>query len=467
MTWPAAQHHCFAIERRLTRPGLAVSLDAKVAEALADLLPLLCCGEEAAVVGFDRLGRAGGLDPALRSTLRQIADDERRHDAILRGLRAALPARPQDRAVSSAPGISISICRAAAQCCIWRELPALDAAVCTILSRLLRPGAAISRDDTVRAVLSHIRQDETRHVMVSRRHRIGCGRPAGSAQRRRRGARRAGRIAGPWRGCIRGAWRRSRPAAGGHRAAARWPVAAMTSSAPHAPPWTSRAQLSVLGTGSALPGEPVATEALIALIGDRFGIGCAREALAVAQRLGIHSRHVCRDFTRRQEPARGGDSNPELAARAVKAALADAGIAIGDIGFLIGHTTTPCQPLPANIAHVADRLGYSGPHVELRQACTGFANALMIATGLLSAAGSRPVVIVGSETGSLFFDPQRLARRSRPDRQYGADGRRCRCHRAGARQQAGCSDRGGVDRVDRTGPQAGYPAASRRAGICP
>jgi 3-oxoacyl-[acyl-carrier-protein] synthase III len=183
----------------------------------------------------------------------------------------------------------------------------------------------------------------------------------------------------------------------------------MTNSAPHAPPWTSSARLSVLGTGSALPGEPVSTDALIALIGNRFGIGCEREASAVAQRLGIHSRHVCRDFAQRHEPPRGGDSNPDLAARAVRVALADAGLTIDDIGYLIGHTTTPEQPLPANIAHVADRLGYSGPHVELRQACTGFANALMIATGLLGSPDARPVVIVGSETGSLFFDPLRLA----------------------------------------------------------
>ncbi len=176
-----------------------------------------------------------------------------------------------------------------------------------------------------------------------------------------------------------------------------------------APPWTSQARLAVLGTGLALPGEPLSTEALIALVSCRFEIGCAREAKSVAQRMAITSRHVCRDFNHRYEPARSGDSNADLAARAVKAALADAGLTVDDIGYLIGHTTTPEQPLPANIAHVADRLGYSGPHVELRQACTGFANALMIATGLLAAVGARPVVIVGSETGSLFFDPLRLA----------------------------------------------------------
>ena len=177
----------------------------------------------------------------------------------------------------------------------------------------------------------------------------------------------------------------------------------------NAPPWTSQSRLAVLGTGLALPGEPIPTEALIALVDSRFEISCAREAKAVAQRMEISSRHVCRDFNHRREPARAGDSNADLAARAVRAALAEAGLKIDDIGFLIGHTATPDQPLPSNIAHVADRLGYSRPHVELRQACTGFANALMIATGLLAAPEARPVAIVGSETGSLFFDPLRLA----------------------------------------------------------
>lgn len=91
------------------------------------------------------------------------------------------------------------------------------------------------------------------------------------------------------------------------------------------------------------------------------------------------------------------------------AALDNACLAVSEIGYLVGHTSTPEQSLPANIALVADRLEYGGPHVELRQACTGFANALMIASGLLAMPGAKPVAIVGSETGSLFFDPLRMS----------------------------------------------------------
>jgi 3-oxoacyl-[acyl-carrier-protein] synthase-3 len=45
--------------------------------------------------------------------------------------------------------------------------------------------------------------------------------------------------------------------------------------------------------------------------------------------------------------------------------------------------------------------------MELRQACTGFANALVIAQGLTAVPGVKAVGVVGSETGSVYFDPQR------------------------------------------------------------
>jgi 3-oxoacyl-[acyl-carrier-protein] synthase III len=171
--------------------------------------------------------------------------------------------------------------------------------------------------------------------------------------------------------------------------------------------WTTTRTLAVLGTGRALPGAAVETEALIATMTKRFGFARHREARIIADRLAISSRHLCRDFAARDEDARDGDANPDLAARAVAAALDDAGLGLADLAYLIGHTATPLRELPANIALVADQLGYRGPHVELRQACTGFANALMIAHGLI-AMGSGAVAIVGSETGSLFFDPHDL-----------------------------------------------------------
>jgi 3-oxoacyl-[acyl-carrier-protein] synthase III len=92
----------------------------------------------------------------------------------------------------------------------------------------------------------------------------------------------------------------------------------------------------------------------------------------------------------------------------LRGALRAAGLATGDVRYLIGHTASPSSLVPPNVALIAELVGYDGPFVELRQACTGFANALVIARGLV-AAGGGPVAIVGSETGSVFFDPQRAA----------------------------------------------------------
>ena len=164
----AAVPHCFRVEGRHSHFRYFALLDPEPAAALAALLPLLSCGEEAAAVGFDRLSQATALDTSTRGTLCKIVDDERCHDAMLRGLQAALPRARLDTAVlNRARRFHLRLSRGGTVLHLAR-IAGLDAAVCTILSRLLRPGCPAARDDGVRSVLSHIRRDETSHVMVSR-----------------------------------------------------------------------------------------------------------------------------------------------------------------------------------------------------------------------------------------------------------------------------------------------------------
>ena len=165
--------------------------------------------------------------------------------------------------------------------------------------------------------------------------------------------------------------------------------------------------MSVLGTGCALPGDPVSTQDLLDRIERNFGLN-TRTGVAIGRRLGIAHRHLSRDVKERFETPRAGDRNPELAARAVAMALRNAELSVARLQYLIGHTATPARPLPPNIAEVADLLGHTRPYAELRQACTGFANALQWAEGLLSKPDADPVGIVGSEVGSVFFDPLAL-----------------------------------------------------------
>jgi 3-oxoacyl-[acyl-carrier-protein] synthase III len=180
------------------------------------------------------------------------------------------------------------------------------------------------------------------------------------------------------------------------------------SSVPAAPrAWRDPRKLRVLGMGTALPGLPLSTAVLLERIERRFGVAVSLRGTILADRLGIRTRHVCRDFETRHERPRPGESNPDLAAAALRQALEEAQLGVGDLIYLIGHTATPACLVPPNIALVADRVGFTGPYLELRQACTGFANALVIAQGLLSVPGTGAVAIVGSETGSVYFDPQR------------------------------------------------------------
>jgi 3-oxoacyl-[acyl-carrier-protein] synthase-3 len=171
--------------------------------------------------------------------------------------------------------------------------------------------------------------------------------------------------------------------------------------------WRDPRSLRVLGMGTALPGPPVSTLELLERVETRFGVTVAHRGAKLAARLKIRTRHICRDFKARHEGPRAGHSNPDLAAAALHAALAEARLSVHELAYIIGHTTSPARLIPPNIAMVVDRIGFTGPYVELRQACTGFANALVIAQGLLSVPGTNAIAIIGSETGSVFFDPQR------------------------------------------------------------
>lgn len=176
--------------------------------------------------------------------------------------------------------------------------------------------------------------------------------------------------------------------------------------------WQDNRSVRVLGLGTALPGKAVDTGELLERMRTRFGIEIERQGAALARRLSIRSRHFCRDFLSPLESPRASDTNAELAARALRGALNQAGLEPNDLDYLIGHTTTPGSLLPPNVAQVAELVGYRGPYAEFRQACTGFANALVMAFGLLHKAPCGPIAIVGSETGSVFFDPRRITRDS-------------------------------------------------------
>src|SRR5258708_31267119 len=145
--------------------------------------------------------------------------------------------------------------------------------------------------------------------------------------------------------------------------------------------WSDRTPLLVLGTGAALPGEPISTEALLLTMERRFGLSLYRRGMTIARKLGIHTRYLCRDMAIRMEAPRKGHRNPELAAAALQRALVEAGLRAHALAYLIGHTATPARLMPPNIGEGAELLDYGGPLVELRHTCPGLAIPPVFAPG--------------------------------------------------------------------------------------
>lgn len=166
-------------------------------------------------------------------------------------------------------------------------------------------------------------------------------------------------------------------------------------------------RLSVLATAACLPGEPISSAQLLAKIHQNFGIQSLK-GKALMRVMGIETRHIARDLEKQFESPRIGARNPDIAAKALNQAIKSADIDVDKIQYIVAHTTTPAQLMPPNVAEVAKKVKFQGPVAELRQACTGFANALQLVYGMLGGVDSEPVAIVGSEVGSVYFDPMRL-----------------------------------------------------------
>ena len=145
---------------------MAVRLDDAAAVALAWLVPLLGCGEEAAALAFGAMAEHES-DPATQAALDAICQEERVHEALLRGLSASLPPVDARRLVRAARRFHIDLGRGSGVVHLAR-IAAIDAGVCTILSRVVRPCGVVAADAGVADLLKRIRRDEARHVMLSR-----------------------------------------------------------------------------------------------------------------------------------------------------------------------------------------------------------------------------------------------------------------------------------------------------------
>ena len=190
-TFPPARRGmsaCYAV-RGATRPLASdcFGLPTAAAQALAEVLPVLICGEVSAETVFTSAGemftRRG--EAALGEALASIANDELRHAQWLAYLRAGLPS-PRASGAARAVTRFLRGLHTHELATHLARVAALDAAVCLVLARACARTAPLAAHPVPFGIFNRIRKDEGRHVRISRRCANALGLPAGAAAQAQR-----------------------------------------------------------------------------------------------------------------------------------------------------------------------------------------------------------------------------------------------------------------------------------------
>jgi len=107
----------------------------------------------------------------------------------------------------------------------------------------------------------------------------------------------------------------------------------------------------------------------------------------------------------RRRFAAEGQTTSDLALRAARAALADAGIEAGDIDGVLVATSTPDLTFPAVATMVQSGLGMThGFAFDVQAVCAGFIYALANANALIMSGQATRLLVIGAETFSRILD---------------------------------------------------------------
>ncbi len=116
----------------------------------------------------------------------------------------------------------------------------------------------------------------------------------------------------------------------------------------------------------------------------------------IVERTGIRQRHI----------AQKHETCAYMATQAARAALADAGVAPGEVDAIILATATPDQAFPATALRVQAELGAGGFGFDLSAACSGFIYALSVADAMIRVGQARTALVIGSEVYSRILNWQ-------------------------------------------------------------
>ena len=115
----------------------------------------------------------------------------------------------------------------------------------------------------------------------------------------------------------------------------------------------------------------------------------------ILQRTGIRERHIV-------EPGQGTSDIAEPAARA---AMAEAGIAAADIGFIVVGTTTPDTIFPSTACRLQAKIGATKAWgYDLGAACSGFTYSLTAGWSMVATGAVDHALVVGADVMSSIID---------------------------------------------------------------
>ncbi|WP_118134385.1 beta-ketoacyl-ACP synthase III [Oceanicella sp. SM1341] len=115
----------------------------------------------------------------------------------------------------------------------------------------------------------------------------------------------------------------------------------------------------------------------------------------IRERTGIERRHFAAE----------GQLTSDLAIRAAKAALENAGMTGADIDGIVLATATPDETFPSTATKVQTAIGMKGGYAfDVQAVCAGFIYAMTTANALICSGQARTIMVIGAETFSRIMD---------------------------------------------------------------
>ena len=148
-----------------------------------------------------------------------------------------------------------------------------------------------------------------------------------------------------------------------------------------------RNSAGIIGTGWYVPDRVITNEDLEQMVDTSDAW--------IVERTGIHERRV----------ARKDQPTSDLAERAARMALENAGVKAEDLDLIIVATMTPDRTIPSTACILQDRLGATKAGAfDLSAACSGFAYAAATACQFIETGVYRHILVIGAETLSKVLD---------------------------------------------------------------